>query len=218
LKLGAAKAFGRSEHPNSLSPMCAMWRRHRTRQACAAVWSELLRPFVWLRMQQVIAEERDTLARTSKLERVRASFYATTLVLAYFLDHAAKQLDAKSDGWARCASFASDMLLGMQRTPDGSSTWNSFFLDGERLSFDDNAVSAAKDVVGEAHPLGKMLDTLLQPAAKAAAAAEEEWPDEAEVRAARIADAQQSAPVPERVWAMRNAAGTARQGCSRIVV
>ena len=160
-------------------------------------------------LEQVIAEERDVLVGATKLERARASFLALALVLAYFLDCAAKRLDTTPDGLATCASFASDMLVGMQRTQDGT-TWNSFFLDGERLAFTDGAIRLAKDLVGETHPLAKQLDAIMLPAAKAAVAVEEEWPDEAEVRAARIADAQQSAPVPERVWAMRNAAGASQ--------
>lgn len=170
-------------------------------------------------VEQVITEERDVLVAASKLERARAAFYATALVLAYFLDCAAKRPDATADGLAACASFASDMLVGMQRAQEGS-TWNSFFLDGgERLAFTDSAVSVVKDVVGEEHPLAKLIDALLLPSAKAAAAADEEdWPDEAEVRAARIADAQQAAPVPERVWAMRNAAGTARDCVERALL
>ena len=160
-------------------------------------------------INEVISEERNALAAASKLERVYASFYVTALVLAYFLDCAAKRFDAESEGMTACTTFASGTLIGMQQTQDDS-TWNSFFLDGgERLAFTDGAVSATKDMVGEAHPLSNLIDALLLPAAKTAAAPEEDWPDEAEVRAARIADAQQSAPVPERVWAMRNAAGTA---------
>ena len=156
-------------------------------------------------INQVIAEERDTLIGASKLERQQGTFYATALVLAYFLDCVSKRPNADSGDLASCTAFASDMLIGMQPA-DG--TWNSFYLDGgDRLSFTDRAVSAVKDVVGESHPLAKVIETLVVKATKAAAAPEEEWPDEADVRSARIAEAQQAAPVPERVWAMRNAAG-----------
>ena len=158
-------------------------------------------------INQVIAEERDTLVGASKLERLQASFYATALVLAYFLDCVSKRPDADSGDLAKCTALASDIFIGMQPA-DG--TWNSFYLDGgDRLSFTDRAVSAVKDVVGESHPLAKVIETLVVKATKAAAAPEEDWPDEADVRSARIAEAQQAAPVPERVWAMRNAAGAA---------
>ena len=156
-------------------------------------------------INQVIAEERDTLVTASKLERLQASFYATALVLAYFLDCVSKRSNADPGDLAACSSFASDTFIGMQPA-DG--TWNSFYLDGgDRLPFTDQAVSAVKNLVGESHPLGKIIDALVVQATKLAAAPEEEWPDEADVRSARIAEAQQAAPVPERVWAMRNAAG-----------
>ena len=162
-------------------------------------------------INQVIAEERDALVGASKLERLHASFYATALVLAYFLDCVSRRPNADSGELATCISFASDMFIGMQPT-DG--TWNSFYLDGgDRLSFTDRAVNTVKEVVGDAHPLAKVIETLVVQATKAAAAPEEEWPDEAAVRSARIAEAQQAAPVPERVWAMRNAAGAA-YGCA----
>lgn len=41
---------------------------------------------------------------------------------------------------------------------------------------------------------------------------EEEWPDEEEMRAARMADRNAKTPVPERVWALRNVAGTLAMG------
>ena len=37
---------------------------------------------------------------------------------------------------------------------------------------------------------------------------EEEWPDEAEITAARIKEREAAVPVPERVWSLRNVAGT----------
>lgn len=41
---------------------------------------------------------------------------------------------------------------------------------------------------------------------------EEEWPDETEMRAARMADKEAKTPIPERVWALRNVAGTLAMG------
>jgi uncharacterized coiled-coil protein SlyX len=40
----------------------------------------------------------------------------------------------------------------------------------------------------------------------------EEWPDEGELRAARAADRDSKTPVPERVWALRNVAGSLALG------
>ena len=45
---------------------------------------------------------------------------------------------------------------------------------------------------------------------------EEEWPDQAETAAARLAEREAATPVPERVWALRNVASTLvrpRAGC-----
>lgn len=44
-------------------------------------------------------------------------------------------------------------------------------------------------------------------AKKAARMAEEDWPDGDAIRSAKVTEAQLLQPVPERVWAMRNAAG-----------
>lgn len=41
---------------------------------------------------------------------------------------------------------------------------------------------------------------------------EEEWPDEDEVRAARMAVREEATPVPERAWALRNVASTLALG------
>lgn len=41
---------------------------------------------------------------------------------------------------------------------------------------------------------------------------EEEWPDEDEVRAARMAVREEATPVPERAWALRNVAATLALG------
>jgi hypothetical protein len=38
-------------------------------------------------------------------------------------------------------------------------------------------------------------------------ATEEEWPDAAESKAARLAEREAKTPVPERCWALRNVAG-----------
>jgi hypothetical protein len=152
-------------------------------------------------LRAVIADERDALMRTAGMERAHAAFYGALLTLAYFLDC----VGAGSEAHASCVAFAADILQGVLRA-DGSSTWNSFFLDGERLFFSDAVFDAARDLLGQAHPLIQSLDALVV-APRAAAAEEEEWPDESSIRSARIADAQQAAPVPERVWAMRNAAG-----------
>jgi hypothetical protein len=156
-------------------------------------------------LQEVLAEEREALRLSSQLEPVHAAFYATVLTLAYFLD-CASGLQEGSEAHAACVAFATEMLQSALRNGD-SSTWNSFYLDGERLAFGDGVVDAAKELLGELHPLVKALEGLSGKARKAERVEEEAWPDENAVRAARIADAQEAAPVPERVWAMRNAAG-----------
>jgi hypothetical protein len=46
----------------------------------------------------------------------------------------------------------------------------------------------------------------------AAKLVEEEWPDETEMRAARMADREAKTPIPERVWALKNVAGTLAMG------
>ena len=157
-------------------------------------------------LEQLVAEQRAALSRDTGMERVHAAFYATVLTLAYFLDCAGDLLKPPGEALAACHAFAAVLLEAMLRNSE-SSTWNSFYLDGERLSASDDVVDAAKEILGESHPLTGMLVTLAGPAAKAPAAEEEAWPDEGAVRSARIAEAQQSVPVPERVWAMRNAAG-----------
>lgn len=85
-------------------------------------------------------------------------------------------------------------------------------------------------VLGAEHPVAKQVAALAQAnqsaAARQAAAEkqrvyqkllaekllEEEWPDETELRAARMADKDAKTPVPERVWALRNVAGTLAMG------
>ena len=42
--------------------------------------------------------------------------------------------------------------------------------------------------------------------------AEEEWPDAAETKAARVAEREAKTPVPERCWALRNVAGRSVRG------
>ena len=49
-------------------------------------------------------------------------------------------------------------------------------------------------------------------AALAASLLKEEWPDEAELRAARAAEREATTPVPERCWALRNVASTLALG------
>jgi hypothetical protein len=49
--------------------------------------------------------------------------------------------------------------------------------------------------------------------------ADEEWPDAAETKAARVAEREAKTPVPERCWALRNVAGglvVGMQACSAI--
>ena len=41
---------------------------------------------------------------------------------------------------------------------------------------------------------------------------EEEWPDENEMKAARMAAREEATPVPERAWALRNVASTLALG------
>ncbi|KAK9841191.1 hypothetical protein WJX74_001700 [Apatococcus lobatus] len=52
----------------------------------------------------------------------------------------------------------------------------------------------------------------LQEAEIAARLLEEEWPAEAEITAARIKEREAAVPVPERVWSLRNVAGTLSLG------
>ena len=54
--------------------------------------------------------------------------------------------------------------------------------------------------------------TLPMQAELAAQLLEEEWPDEDEVRAARMAVREEATPVPERAWALRNVASTLALG------
>lgn len=44
-------------------------------------------------------------------------------------------------------------------------------------------------------------------AKRAARMAEEDWPDDDAIRSAKLTESELVQPVPERVWAMRNAAG-----------
>lgn len=44
-------------------------------------------------------------------------------------------------------------------------------------------------------------------AKRAARMAEQEWPDDDAIRSAKLTEGELLQPVPERVWAMRNAAG-----------
>ncbi len=53
---------------------------------------------------------------------------------------------------------------------------------------------------------------LVMQAELAAQLLEEEWPDEDEVRAARMAVREEATPVPERAWALRNVASTLALG------
>ena len=53
---------------------------------------------------------------------------------------------------------------------------------------------------------------ILPQAELAAQLLEEEWPDEDEVRAARMAVREEATPVPERAWALRNVASTLALG------
>ncbi len=156
-------------------------------------------------LEQLISEEQDALRLAAGSEPAHAAVYATLLTLAFFLDCAGALLSADAEKQGSCASFASEVLQ-TRLSNEGSSTWNSFFLDGGGLSFTNTMLQAATELLGQQHALVATMTRLLGTPAKVAEP-EEEWPDESAVRAARIADAQQSAPVPERVWAMRNAAG-----------
>ncbi len=53
---------------------------------------------------------------------------------------------------------------------------------------------------------------ILPQAELAAQLLEEEWPDEDEVKAARMAVREEATPVPERAWALRNVASTLALG------
>ena len=61
-------------------------------------------------------------------------------------------------------------------------------------------------------PLGASLCFFCFQAELAAQLLEEEWPDEDEVRAARMAVREEATPVPERAWALRNVASTLALG------
>ena len=58
----------------------------------------------------------------------------------------------------------------------------------------------------------KDIDLLQLKAELAARLLEEEWPDASETAAAAFAERQARTPLPERVWALRNVAGTLALG------
>ena len=147
----------------------------------------------------VVVEERATLVAAPGVDAGRASFYGTLLTLAHFLERA----DGADEA---CVALAQDVLLSALNSSDGGS-WKSCFLDTDQPELASGACSAAAQLLGEEHVLVKALKRLSSSLALPPPV-EEEWPDESLVRAARIADAQADQPVPERVWAMRNAAAT----------
>jgi len=147
----------------------------------------------------VVVEERAALVAAPGVDAGKASFYGTLLTLAHFLERA----DGADEA---CVALAQDVLLSALNSSDGGS-WKSCFLDTDQLELASGACSAATQLLGEEHVLVKALERLSASRA-VPPPVEEEWPDESLVRAARIADAQADQPVPERVWAMRNAAAT----------
>ena len=158
-------------------------------------------------LQQLAAEARGALADAAGLEPSDAAIYAAVLTTAYFVDCAREMLQDGSVAFTKCVSFAAAALQAMLRG-DNSSTWKSFFTDDERLQLNERIVHAVPELLGEQHPMLLSWQSLTGLGRKAPEAVpEEDWPDEAAVRSARIAEMQDSAPVPERVWAMRNAAG-----------
>lgn len=145
-------------------------------------------------LRAVAADEQ---ALLTGLDARRRSFFAVVLTLAHFLDRAAGTAGAQE----LCSRFVQEALV----TPAGS--WESCFLD-RGGSPSAAALAELSSLLGESHPLTRCVAATLPKPAQVHPAEEEEWPDEARIRAARVADAQAAAPVPERVWAMRNAAAT----------
>ena len=145
-------------------------------------------------LRTVVADEQELL---QGLDARRRSFFAVVLTLAHFLERAEGVAGAEE----LCSGFVQEALT----TPAGS--WESFHLDrgGSPTAA---ALGEVSSLLGENHPLVRCLAAVLPKPAQVRPVEEEAWPDEARIRSARVAEAQAAAPVPERVWAMRNAAAT----------
>lgn len=144
----------------------------------------------------------------------------TALALAHFLDHMYHHRPAKrveASPWFEAAnSLVQDLLTQtVKDAPKDSlmplaqymhhalSSDHAVTIVVQRLA-DANLSSATKRRQQEEQ---KLLEAEL-----AAQLLEEEWPDEDEVRAARMAVREEATPVPERTWALRNVASTLALG------
>jgi len=147
----------------------------------------------------VAADEAAWLQESAGVDSPKAAFYSRLLALAHLVDRA-----ASSSSTEACCTFAAESLAASLSTQESS--WKSFYLDTNHNELIAAAFAEASRLLGDQHVLTASLARIV--AARAVRNVEEEWPDEDAVRSARIAEAQADVPIPERVWAMRNAAAT----------
>ena len=152
-------------------------------------------------VSEVAGNEAVWLQRSAGLDAAKAAFYSRLLTLAHLADRAGGAGSSQD----ACFVFAAESLAASLNTQE-STSWRSCFLDTDQTELAAAAFGEATRLLGDEHVLTKALGQII--AVRAVRPAEEEWPDENDVRSARIADAQADVPVPERVWAMRNAAKT----------
>ena len=131
-----------------------------------------------------------------------ASVLSTCLVSAQLLE--------RHDSEATRA--AAELALIRRAVEEGD--WRSFFLDSGGLKPGSNdAASAADMLFGEGSFVAIVLRRLCGEEAEEDphSGAEEEFPDEAELRRMRRKQVEAKTPIPERVWALRNSSNSLAQ-------
>jgi hypothetical protein len=147
-------------------------------------------------------------------------FIGVALQLAHFLgrmlyDRPAKRSDAPAWFEAAAAFVRRELATLTAAAPQDSLEAPAAILatvlgDSHPVSIEIAALSQAN--VSPAELVRRTERERARQAALAAKLLEEEWPDAEEIRAARLADTESKTPVAERVWALRNVAGTLALG------
>lgn len=151
------------------------------------------------RLTHAVSLLRDTAAGeeaalASAINKNELPLHAMLLTLAHFWDRAADHSAVRE----LCSSVLREAIAAH---PSDSGVSSPIV----------GTLCTVMELVGEKHPLVELIASMLTrptPPRAPEEEAEEEWPDELARRTARIAEAQASLPVPERVHAMRSAAAT----------
>ncbi|KAL3153047.1 hypothetical protein ABBQ38_012071 [Trebouxia sp. C0009 RCD-2024] len=144
----------------------------------------------------------------------------SVLTLAHFLDHMYHHRPAKrveASPWYESATSLVQQLITqtVQDAPKDSLMPLAQYMQhalGHDHTVTNIMLKLADANLSTATKARQQEQQRLQEAELAAQLLEEEWPDEDEVRAARMAVREEATPVPERAWALRNVASTLALG------